>query len=302
MPESPPRTPLPDPKPPAGVPRVKRSVHVETASGHTVSFSGLQDYLDYHVAQGAIRDLNDLLTRHLHLVGEIFFNWIRGGQLACLFAVQLSKSPRENGWASIVKTGALSIADLPTVINSELDAFSMNHHEGAALILPDITTPEQIVELVNKLCSDPAGRWYRTAGTAANAALEGINLRWILPGGGSVNYVLGFADLPSMPITRRAPFTALFFRVSDFKRTEVETENGLVRVHLADLDSQLGVVHAQVQELTEKKRKEFVEQSFLAVAKAKVTFSIPAELASALCAPRPIVEAKSPAIVYDVTS
>jgi hypothetical protein len=79
-----------------------------------------------------------------------------------------------------------------------------------------------------------------------------IGLRWVLKDDTAVNYVLGFASIPSMPLTRQSPFTALFLRIKDEKRTPSDLEDGRVQVHLADLDSTFGsqAAHDKVLELT----------------------------------------------------
>lgn len=79
--------------------------------------------------------------------------------------------------------------------------------------------------MVNLLCGDPSGRWYRTDDGIDQADGIGlIGLRWILKNDTFVNYVPGFAPIPTMPATRRSPFTALFLRIREEKRTKVRRE------------------------------------------------------------------------------
>jgi hypothetical protein len=71
------------------------------------------------------------------------------------------------------------------------------------------------------------------------------------------------------------PFTALFLRLIETKRTPLHRENGLVQVYLADLDSTLHPqkMHDHVWELTKRYRANRVEPQFAAAARARVTFS-----------------------------
>lgn len=83
-----------------------------------------------------------------------------------------------------------------------------------------------------------------------------IALRWILPAGGHVSHVLGFASLPTAPMTQRARHSrALVKRVVEQKRTPTRYEDGRVQVHLADLDSGIHPqeLHDRVWEATKEK-------------------------------------------------
>jgi hypothetical protein len=239
-----------------------------------------------------VKDLDDLVQNYGHLIGELFFNWVRTGQLGCLFAVQLAKEPRKNRWLPIVQLRALEEGqNLSRLLNTQLDAAS-KRNEAAAIIFPDIRTPQEIVALVNLLCDDPNQRWYWTKdGIEQSDSASLIGLRWILPKGKSVNYVLGFAPISTMPQTRQSPFTALFLRIKDDKRTPSHRENGLVQVHLADLDSTFHpqALHDEVWELTRKTRGLHVEDHMSLAARARVTFSVSSEAANALRNPKTVI-------------
>ena len=281
----------PDPEPQPHLPTLSKTTVCKFNDGTERNYPALSDYLQQYVSQGIVRNLDDLVENYGHLIGEIFFNWVATGQLACLFAVKLAKKPRENRWFPIVRLRALEEGEqLAPALNTYLDAAS-DHHEAAALIFPDIVNPDDIAKLINLLCADPSGRWYRTeAGIDQDPSgnYTFVGLRWILKSGNSVNYVLGFADIPTMPQTRRSPFTALFLRIVDEKRTPAHCENGLVQVHLADLDSALPsqAVHDVVMTATEQARSNQVEPHMEKAARARITFSLPVAHAEILCAPR----------------
>lgn len=283
----------PDPEPEPDLPTIRKSVSATLNSGSILRYSTLTDYVDCLIAQGAVRDVDDLIQNYPQLIGEIFFQWVSTGQLGCLFAAKLARKPRENRWLPIIQIGALEEGErLGGFLNAQLDAAS-ERHEAAVIIFPDVNGAGQVIKLVNTLCSDPSGRWYRTEnGIDPDPAgrLSLIGLRWILRDDRSVNYVLGFSALPTMPLTRQSPFTALFFRIISTKRTPAHREEGRVQVHLADLDSTFYPQqrHDQVWELTKKYRADRVEQVFAPVARARVTFAVPAELAPTLCAAKAV--------------
>lgn len=270
---------------------MKRSCRLTLSDGTTVSFPSLQDYVDQLVAEGTIRDKDDLVRNYDHLVAEIFLNWVSAGQTACLFAARLARKPRQARWLPIVQLDALTTSEVAGFLNDQLDAAAKTH-EAVALIFPDIETAEDLVALCNRLCEDPSGRWYRVpAGDGeADASVALIALRWVLPSGASVNHVLGFAPVDTAPATRRAPFTAVVLRVADEKRTPSRQEDGRVQVHLADLDSGIRPqeLHDRVWEATKQKKALYVERHLARTARARVTFSVPAELAEHLSAARDV--------------
>lgn len=283
----------PDPNPHPDLPNLKKSGLQVLNDGREFRYSTITDYVDHLIAGGYVKNVADLIENHSDLIAEIFFRWISTGQLGCIFALKLAQSPRENRWLPIVVPEALRQGkDLGGFLNANLDA-AAESHEAAAVIMPDVKSEEDIVALVNALCSDPSERWYWTDdGVSPDpaGAVKLIGLRWVLKSNESVNYVLGFAAVKSMPFTRQSPFFAIFLRIKDHKMTPIEREGGRVKVHLADLDSRLEsqALHNEYLELTKPYRKNRVEPHMLPVARAKVTFAISPEVAKGLCAPRKV--------------
>jgi hypothetical protein len=288
----------PDPEPEPDLPTITKSAVGTLNDGTHRSYSTITDYVDCLIAQGIVKNLDDLVHNYGHLIGEIFFQWISTGQLGCLFAAVLAKRPRENRWLPIVQLEALAEGErLGGLLNTYLDAAGEGH-EAAVVIFPDVNGEQEVVALVNALCSDPSGRWYRTDdGIDPDPAgvLSLIGLRWILKSNASVNYVLGFSSLKTMPFTRQSPFTALFLRINEIKRTPPDREDGRVQVHLADLDSKFypQATHDKVWELTKKKRANHVEPGLTAAARARVTFSVSPEAAQQLCPSKKVLREKA---------
>lgn len=248
------------------------------------SFPTRADYVAWHKGLGTIEDETDLIEKKNSLVSEIFYDWIKRLQLACLFAKKIAHKPKEAGYQSLVLPHAVDDPNLGEYLSNLLDA-TADHQEAVQLVFPDIREPHELVQLVNVLCRDD--RWYWTEPESKNSSTRLIGLRWTLPGGKAVNHVLGFSPVDSMPLTRQAPFTALVLRIRAEKRARpVKKENGLIQVHLADMDSGLDPDrHEKFWESTEKQRALLVEQEKHDTAKAKVTFCVSIEEAGGLVDP-----------------
>ena len=183
----------PDPNPHSN-PTLKQSVSKTLNDGSVREYSNLENYVERYVNAGFVTDLDALVKNYGHLIGEIFMQWVSTGQLGCLFAAKPARKPRENRWIPLVQLDALSdLITLPRMLTEQLDA-AAEAHEAAVIIFPDIRSEQDLVRLVNGLCADPDGRWYRTGeGIDPDPNDLGlIGLRWVLASDASVNYVLGF--------------------------------------------------------------------------------------------------------------
>jgi hypothetical protein len=66
----------PDPHPGADLPTITKSATGLLNDGQPSPYSILTDYTKGLVAQGLVRDVDDLIRNYTHLIGEIFFQWI----------------------------------------------------------------------------------------------------------------------------------------------------------------------------------------------------------------------------------
>lgn len=283
----------PDPEPHPDLPSLRKSASGNLNDGQILRYSTIADYVEHLISLGIVRDADDLIQNFGHLIPEIFFQWVSTGQLGCIFAAKLARRPRENRWLPIIQLDALSQTNLAELINAQLDAASESH-EAAVIIFPGVDSERQVVDLINNLCASPSARWYWTTdGIDAHSddGIRVIGLRWILSSGSSVNYVLGFSSLPTMPLTRQSPFTAIFLRIKEEKRTPPHREDGRIQVHLADLDSTFHPQerHDQITELTKAYRANRVEPHMRPVARARVTFAVGKDEAARLCDSRRVV-------------
>ncbi|MBA4150145.1 MAG: hypothetical protein H0X66_18715 [Verrucomicrobia bacterium] len=227
-----------------------------------------------------------------------FFDWIRQGNSGCIFAKLFVLRGGDTPWeASVIRAETF---DAPTVeAIGETLKLASKRSEAIQLILPNIKTPEQIARMISCLCKNP--NWYCTEiipkpSEYTSSFLAG--LRWKLPDAVNVNWVLGFADIETMPPTRRAPYTSLAIRlgqpgtapsVAKDKPNEVRSrkkENGLVPVHLADMPTPFLKDDAikKTWVLTEQTAGKMLNPTpeFRTNAHAKVTFALPMDLRDSL--------------------
>lgn len=271
------------------------SLNIQLTDGRTKSFPTLDDYVQLYVQRGLIKDKNDLLNKKTHFISEIFFDWIKSGQLGCLFAVSLanrasSTSAEEQsrvGWATIVVSPEMfSSDDFAASLTDELDALAQTS-QVVQVIIPHVTDEMTIVAMVNRLCAHP--RWYWTEipwSDSDDPQWKLVGLRWMLPDDKHVNQVLGFASIESAPLTRRAPFTAMMLRLVPQKREQKRKyEDNRLVVHLADMDSLLKnqETHDRITTRTGEYKRLLLSKSMLPATRAMITFQMSPKAFETLC-------------------
>jgi len=107
------------------------------------------------------------------------------------------------------------------------------------LVFPYVQDEASILELVRQVAGLPDWWWVEKD---PSERLARVGLRWLLPDRKHVSWVLGFAPMPWLPFTRRAPVTALVLRVRPEAHAtpEEDLEDGLQGVHLAHLAHSMG--------------------------------------------------------------
>jgi hypothetical protein len=225
-------------------------------------------------------------------ITNTFFEWIRAGATGCAFARTFSNPPAPACWASSVVPGREDYDRIASVVQTFLDG-TIGTAEAAQVILPDITKAEEIVQLTNALCATQ--RWFCSEVECVEKKQTLlIGLRWLLPDNQHLNWVLGFANLSSMPITRRSPYTALIVRpgapgrvpsIAQDKPNEIKErrpDRGKIPVHLADMETRPKIRDEKLKTLwrvTQENKKEKIATDEIGyAAKAKITFSLPTEI------------------------
>ena len=216
---------------------------------------------------------------------EIFFEWARKPVIACNFARRLAKDPVKFKWKSYVVPTDVEISEqLANHIQLVLADSVEEKYEAIQLLFPKVKTDSDIVDLIRSLCSHKS--WYcgQVSWDDGDEKALLVGLRWILPDDKNVNWVLGFAEIDTMPATRHGPFTALVLRTGNPGRCPKihnpdagrKIENSRTVVHLADMEPGLSDEQVRnVWERTEENRLIEVKQEWLPAARATVTFSLP---------------------------
>ena len=262
-------------------PTLARSLRWTGPGGEERSFPTFHDIASYLVATGEIARPEELSAERVDLLGDVFLQWAGSGQLGCLFAMRLARTPDQARWTSVTPAVDDGLAQRLQPI---LEA-AAGTAEALQIILPGVATAERVVEVINILCRHPSWYWEEIPSTQADASgCFLLGLRWSLPSEGARSWTLGFAPIDSMPFTRRfvgAPFSALVFRTitppPDDKLPGV--------VHLAYMPT-LGAPESYWAK-TSKLKSELVGDAFPDAAKAKVTFSLPLAARALLVPPRP---------------
>lgn len=243
-------------------------------SGVSRRFSTRQDFLDLFIARGDIADPSELSHRH-DLLKDAAFAWFGQGQTGCQFSIFMAHSPDEYRWRYVVVAGEI---DGETV--QAIDVFLESAHQDGAdavvVILPDVNSEQDLRELIAMLGQHP--NWYDAAIDPKEppSPFDIVALRWVLPSERCVNWVLGFADIPAMPLTRRSPFTMLVVRTQERLADEPYEPDGRPAVHLADIkepflpEDRLNKIWA----LTEVNKEALLQDDAQAVntARGRVTF------------------------------
>ena len=221
-----------------------------------------------------------------------FVRWLQTPSVGCRFAAILAKRHDEAGWQPLTFRGDDLGPEELLPLNALL-SLAPGTFEGVYALFPEIKTAEQIARLVRALCETPNWRCFEIIADLphADGALL-VGLRWYLPDGRHMNYVLGFADLPQMPRTRRAPYTALVLRTGPpgrapaiahrhgaaAKEDQRASEAPPVPVHLADMPDLLATEEAVARvwsKTTKLKREQLHGDDMAEAAKAKITFCLP---------------------------
>ena len=242
---------------------VKKSLEIHGNDGQLRTFPTLDDFKQQYPNLVGADGTYDRQT-----VVEVFRQWFLSGQSACLFARDMAKRPTAplNDWVASCVSAPISDGAMRKMLAQTVEL----HPKASQITFPYVQTAEGVAELLGQITRQEG--WYAVKlGEVDGVTL--IGLRWSGVAEGHVTWVLGFAPLPSMPVTRRAPFTAIILRaVPDYGEIERKTERGRTIVHLADYCVREG---GPKWDKTREMRRALVEESRNQWAKAKVAFALP---------------------------
>lgn len=258
-----------------------RSVNKEVALGDVRTFSSFSDFLKEFIDLGYVQSLEDLLENRQDLLGTSLFKWFGQGQIACVFAQNLSRRPSTAEWESITIQGEINAELLEPLFEEAAEKL-----EALQIIFPGSGTAQQAIEIIQQLCKHPSWICKRIDWLPGEEgdSLQ-IGLRWQPATGKYMSWVLGIAPFDGMPFTRQfveAPFIALVFRPSpptEFAAIPKD-ENGIPASHLAHMNDGLGdnvERRNQFDKATRRAKAALLGSELRSKARAKVTFSFPPE-------------------------
>jgi len=180
--------------------------------------------------------------------------------------------------------------DLAAIVENDL-VQAAGQTQSAQLIFPSVRSADQVANLVKRLCH--GGRMFCEDASEPDGDLEvlQLGLGFCLPDERHFSRVMGMANLDTMPLTRRAPVTALVLRLGppgrsidvmrgkplDRKPSDRGRSTGLIAVNLADLPSDLDddtirLYAATTEQQVSEKLKEDIRAEG---ARLKISFSLP---------------------------
>jgi len=131
-------------------------------------------------------------------IGGHFRKWLRIGT-GCGFAASLANAGRVAYEAH---------AEMPPVheVDTNLDAYAASRF-SAVFIFPFATSEAGLVDVLASLRAG-SSRWKIRDRGPGNGGTHLVGVQWSTANG-DVSDAMGFAPLPSMPVTRRAPYFAI---------------------------------------------------------------------------------------------
>ncbi len=245
------------------------------------SFPTRNDYEEYCLGKGYAK-APDEVWENDHSVKMIQQHWHHTGQNGCVFAQSIAYKQEEIGWESkiIRNLEDQTLAELDEMISQ---AIADPHNEVISFLFPDVTTPEQVSRIVNSLV---CLKNIRVGHIKPVGDLVSIGLRTPLGDEDVLSWLVAFAPLEYMPVTRQAPVFELAIR------TKLKGDHLFYRLndnqeeaHLADVA--LGYSDKTMERLwdaTSKRTRKLLggdeARKQNSIASAKVTIALPNQLCS----------------------
>ena len=135
---------------------VPRSIELEDERGRAMRFPARRDYVDFLVKNKIVADENAFISRG-DLNEEVYLDWLRRGQVGCVFAQLLGR--RRN--RSQMRTTVLK-EKAPDKLANEIDAEAVRSManpeiEGLSILLTTIVDSESFLRVLAALVALP--RW-----------------------------------------------------------------------------------------------------------------------------------------------
>ena len=266
--------------------RVPRSTTLVDERGRLMTFPNRGDYLRFLVAEGAIQTVDDFMRDDV-LTESVFLDWLRRGQVGCVFAQLFARQVNRAVIRTLVARGQSGVSapeELAVQIDQALsDAVANPSSEALSVLLPQVLDPQHLTRLVTELARLPGWRIEREASWRRTLVLVALRVEiaagvWAEP--------LGMGPFSFFPPTRQSPITSLDIRTKTERARRGRLNRSTLAAHLAQMSTgdmltkaEFGVRFSQH---TRKLRRRILGGQDDHRAKAGVTFALPAAIWTAM--------------------
>ncbi len=200
-------------------------------------FPTRDDYLAYYTVGGQPEELDE------EMISAIQRDWHRRGQNGCIFAMHAARKLTPRQWRYEIHSVAENIALLRRSIHAAIDD---QHNDILSLVFPNIECRADVSQLIEFAM---AIGFVRAGELTSDSGLVGLRYRIY----DVESWVVGFAPLATLPMTRRAPFAELAIRTKPkYHPIHPHLNNETSQAHLADVA--LGFTPAVVERLILKSK------------------------------------------------
>ena len=248
--------------------------------GHVTAFPTRSDYLRLLQENGVGEQE---FIENSELAEEAYLDWLRRGQVGCVFAQLLARAAgRKSAETKVLSQTADNAADARVLALAINDAFrgavAAEHVEALSLLLPAIIQPEALVLLLKSLAELPD--WRFESINPWRDVLVNVGLRARIESQTWAE-ILGMGPFATfLPPTRQCPVTSLEFRTKIERSIWSKIHPGKLRAaHLAQIPAEEFIGKHDFGKLfkvyTPALRLRVLGGNEDQRAKAHVTFSVP---------------------------
>ena len=195
---------------------IAKSVVIIDHRGRRMEFPSRSDYVNHLVKSGVINKEAELSENKV-LVQEVYLDWLRRGQVGCIFAQLFGRRRNREALETAVITGSSSSSSGLMSVATDIDqavqrAMENPHSESISVLLPAIIDAEAVVDLIVELEKLP--RWRIDYVRPWRDRVANIGLRTEIVEGVWAE-ILMLAPLSTQPPTRQGPFTSFELRTQE---------------------------------------------------------------------------------------
>ncbi len=248
--------------------------------GRAKRFPTRRDYLSFLIQSSVVPNEAGFVAND-ELVTAVYLDWIKRGQVGCVFAQLLTRPKHRHILTTVVARERATTSD-PHDLALRLAAavaagVADEKCEGLTVLFPTVLTPDALVSLVIEVSKLPG--WSIERDWPWRGTLSLVGLRVDIAEKVKAE-TLGLGPYPFFPATRQCPVTSLEIRTKIDRSKYSKTDPGILAAHLADLpiDMSPGRFGKMFREWTPALKRRILRGEPDERAKASVTYSLPLAL------------------------